>query len=126
MKPVAFQPIALASLLLATAISINAAEIEAWIDTEVQDGILQAVPKVRAQNPKTIRYELSAKRTGTAGTSSTRQSGTRAIACCDPAALATLRLSVGSSDAYTLTLRVYADDELAAEVEVKYPPAKDD
>jgi hypothetical protein len=117
-------PISIASLLLTTATLINAADLEAWIDTEVQDGILQAAPKVRVQTPQTIRYELSAKRTGSAGSSSTSQSGTRVVACCDPVSLATLRLSVGTSDAYTLTLIVYVDNEVAAQVELKYPPAK--
>ena len=115
----------LGGLLLTTASVITAADLEAWIDTDVQDGNLQAAPKVRVANPLTIRYELSAKRTGTAGTSSTRQSGTRAIACCDPVTLATLRLSVGSADAYTLSLLVYVGNEVAAQVEVRYPPAKD-
>jgi hypothetical protein len=115
----------LAGGLLATALPMNAADIEAWIDTDVQDGILQAVPKVKVASPLTIRYELSAKKSGTAGTSSTRQSGARPIACCDPVSLATLRLSVGPADVYTLSLVVYVENEVAAQVEIRYPPAKD-
>ncbi len=115
----------LAGGLLATALPMNAADIEAWIDTDVQDGILQAVPKVKVANPVAIRYELSATRMGTAGTSTTRQSGARPIACCDPVSLATLRLSVGSADTYALTLIVYVENEVVAQVEIRYPPAKD-
>lgn len=114
-----------AGLLFATAPPMNAADIEAWIDTDVQDGILQAVPKIKVASPLAIRYELSAKKTGTAGTSSTRQSGARSIACCDPVSLATLRLSVGSADVYTLSLIVYVGNEVATQVELRYPPAKE-
>jgi hypothetical protein len=115
----------LGGLLLVTVLPVNAADVEAWIDTDARDGILQAVPTIRVANPVTIRYELSAKKTGGAGTSSTRQSGTRAIACCEPVALATLRLSAGSADTYTVSLIVYVGNEVAAQAEVRYPAAKD-
>ncbi len=115
----------LGGLLLVTALPVNAADIEAWIDTDGQDGLLQAVPRIRVATPVTVRYELSAKKRGAGGTSSTRQSGTRAIACCDPVALATLRLSVGSADTYTISLTVYVENEVAARAEVNYPVAKD-
>lgn len=115
----------LASLLFAMVPSIDAMDLEAWIDTEMKDGALRATPKVRVQSPRTIRYELSAKKTGNAGSSSTHQAGTLAIACCDPVSLATLRLSIASADTYTLTLIVYVDDQIAARVEVPYPLAKD-
>ncbi len=108
---------ALASVLLVTASAISASDLEAWIDMEVQDGVLLATPKVRVQSTQTIRYELSAKRKGTAGTSSTRQAGTQSVACCEPTTLATLRLSVGPADACTVSLIVKVDEKEVARVE---------
>ena len=118
---VAFSGAALASLLLA--VPARSADIEAWIDTQEQGGMLEVTPKVRVQNPRAIRYELSAQRTGSAGTSSSRQAGARAVTCCEPVSLAALRLSFAPSDAYELVLRIYVNNELAAEAEVSYPPA---
>ncbi len=108
---------ALASVLLVTASAISASDLEAWIDMEVQDGVLLATPKVRVQSTQTIRYELSAKRKGTAGASSTRQAGTQSVACCEPTTLATLRLSVGPADACTVSLIVKVDEKEVARVE---------
>ena len=114
----------LAALLVMAGTATRAADLEAWIDTDAKDGILQAVPKIRVANPVTIRFELSAKKTGGAGTSSTRQAGTRAVACCDPVSLSTLRLSAGPADTYTLSLIVYVGNDVAAQVEVRYPEEK--
>ncbi len=92
-------------------------EMEAWIDMELQNGVLLAKPMVRSQSPQKIRYEMSAKRTGTAGTSSTRQSGTQSVACCEDVSLSTLRLNLAADDACTLHLTVRVEDKIVAEVE---------
>jgi hypothetical protein len=99
------------------ATATHAADLEAWIDLEVRDGMLLATPKVRVQTTQTISYELSAQKKGSAGTSSTRQAGTQTAACCEPVPLATLRLSVAPADACSLSLVVRVSDEVVARVE---------
>jgi Thin aggregative fimbriae synthesis protein len=108
---------ALAGLLLMAAMATRAADLEAWIDMEVRDGMLLATPKVKVQSTQTLSYELSAQKKGPAGTSSTRQAGTKTVACCEPVPLATLRLNVVPADACSLSLVVRVDDVVVARVE---------
>jgi Thin aggregative fimbriae synthesis protein len=112
-----FLRFALAGLLLMAAMATRAADLEAWIDMEVRDGMLLATPKVKVRSTQTLSYELSAQKKGAAGTSSTRQAGTQTVKCCEPASLATLRLNVAPEDACTLSLTIRVEDRVVARVE---------
>lgn len=112
----------LALIAALAAPGVNAAELQAWIDTEIRDRTLQVSPKVKSQVTEVVRYELNSVKSGAAGRSETRQNGTRSIACCEPASLATLRLSVTPEDVYTITLRVFVGSDLVAKDEIVYPP----
>jgi len=117
--------VVLALIAALAAACVHAADLQAWIDTEIRDGMLQILPKVKSQASVVVRYELDAKKSGAAGRSESRQGGTKSIACCEPASLALLRLSVTPEDVYTLTLRVFVGSDLVAQDEIVYPPGRD-
>lgn len=107
--------------------AIGGADLEAWIETTVQGQVLFVSPKAKAkaQSAQVVRYELVSRKTGTAGTSDSRQAGTKSVACCETVSLAALRLSVAPDDMYTLTLRIYFGSDLVAQDEVVYPPGRE-
>lgn len=110
----------LAAALLAATLSTAAAragDLEAWIDTEERDGLLVAIPRVKAQSTHAIRYEMSARRSGPAGSSNTKQAGARTVKCCEPLDLAHVRLNAGPADTCALALVVYEKEEEVARVE---------
>ena len=92
-----------------------------WIETAVEDGRLLAVPRVQAGHDAHFDYELVSSKLGRAGSSDTRQSGSVRLAQGEDRSLTRLRLSVGTDDKYTLSLRVYEGGKLVGEDSVTYP-----
>jgi len=89
----------------------------AWIDIESCDSGLKVLAFCRNNTSKDVilRYEIKAKKTGSAGTTDTFQAGSFNIASRQEKCLSELGLSASSDDHYRIELKVYKDEKLVAE-----------
>lgn len=106
---------------LVSAVSANAGDHRAWIETSVEDGRLLAIPQVEAGHDALLDYELTSTRTGKAGSANSSQAGKLRVKHGEARTLTRLRLSVAGEDQYLLSLRIYEDGKLVAEDTVNYP-----
>ena len=108
--------------LLGSAIAMAGNEnYQVWMEARPQDSRLDVVPYVAVSEPAQLRYELLYTKLGRAGKASARQSGTLAVACCEPRVLSRLSFSLQEGDRYELSLQAYVQDRLVAAQTLNYP-----
>ena len=91
------------------------------VETYLDDGMLTVVPSVQLDRPARLRYEVSSSRSGTAGQSRTSQSGVVTAEAGKRQTLSTLRLSLGPTDRYAISIRVFEGDKLLEEKVFHFP-----
>ena len=114
---------ALFSLLLAAAGSAMASEpgYTLRIDSSVDGRQLSVVPRIAAPAGARLRYEMVSSKQGSAGKSSTSQSGGVNVGAGGSATLSTLKLGVNPQDKYVITVRVFDGAKVVAEEVLQYP-----
>ena len=95
----------------------NEGAYTAWLSIESCDTGLKILAFCRNNTSKDamLRYELKAKKAGSAGTTDTFQAGSFNIASRQEKCLSELGLSASSDDHYRIELKVYKDEKLVAE-----------
>ncbi|WP_423369356.1 curli-like amyloid fiber formation chaperone CsgH [Burkholderia sp. LMG 32019] len=88
-------------------------DLSAYFDIAASAGGVNIVPHVRAAAPVDVSYSLRITKTGGAGSASLTRSGESRLASGEDQPLATLRLSVESSDICTATLVLHVGSEHA-------------
>lgn len=91
------------------------------IDTSLDNGQLTVMPALSGPAGTAVRYEMVSTKQGTAGKSSTRQSGRVAVDSSGTAMLSTLRLGVAAGDRYEIVVKVYEGRKLVAEQVLHHP-----
>src|SRR3954451_7363117 len=99
---------ALFSLLLAATGTAMASEpgYTLRIDSSVEGRQLSVVPRIAAPAGARLRFEMIASKQGSAGKSSTSQSGSVNVGADGSAALSTLKLGINPQDKYVITVKV--------------------
>ena len=97
------------------------APAEAWLETTPMEGRLKITAYARGGPHASARYELLSEKAGASGKSTSRQSGTFDLKCCDPVALSNLSLGLKPGDRYVITLRLLEGETLLAEKIFSYP-----
>jgi len=82
---------------------------------------LRVAPRVSGPPGERLRYEIVVRREGAGNSSDNRQSGTVVLDGTGSARLATSSVSVGRGEAYTVDVKIYEGDRLAAERSVSGP-----
>ncbi|KKL31371.1 hypothetical protein WR30_32165 [Burkholderia contaminans FFH2055] len=88
-------------------------DLDAYFDIAASAGGVNIVPHVRAAAPVDVSYSLRITKTGGAGSASLTRSGESRLAGGEDRPLATLRLSVDSSDICQATLVLRVNGEQA-------------
>ncbi len=91
------------------------------IESSLEDHQLTLVPHVAGPPGARLRYEMTSTKEGSAGKSSTSQSGTVGIGESGGAALSRLSVSVAPQDRYTITVKVFDGARLVAEETLRHP-----
>ena len=85
------------------------------LEAETVNSTLVVAPMVTTDHAATLRYEVTARKLGTAGVTSTRQAGTVRVEPDRTVSLSTLRLSTASGDRYAITATLYDNGAKVAE-----------
>jgi len=95
----------------------------AWIETQSCNSGLKVLAFCQNNTSQDVvlRYELKAKKTGSAGTADTFQAGSVEIPSGQKKSLSQLGLNFSAGDRYRIQLKVYKDGKLVAEDFVSYP-----
>lgn len=93
----------------------NGSGVRLKLEAEKVDSTLVIAPTVTTDHAATLRYEVTARKLGAAGVTSTRQAGTVRVAPDRAVSLSTLRLSTASGDRYSITATLYDNDTKVAE-----------
>ena len=91
------------------------------LESSVLDKQLTVAPRISAPPGTQLRYEIVSTKVGTAGKSSTSQSGRVAVGPGGSASLSTLKLGVASGDRYSVLVKVFEGQKLVAEQTLQYP-----
>ncbi|MDN7886996.1 curli-like amyloid fiber formation chaperone CsgH [Burkholderia cepacia] len=94
-------------------IMVGIHDLSAYFDIAASTGGVNIVPHVRAAAPVDVSYSLRITRTGGAGSASLTRSGESRLAGGEDQPLATLLLSVDSSDICKATLVLHVNGEHA-------------
>ena len=94
--------------------------LSAWISTEPAGAGQSFTGFVRTDAAFSGRYEIVAERSGPAGRSTSRQSGTVDASAGTPLQLSQTRLApLGPDDRWLVVLTIYQDDQPVARAEVR-------
>ena len=102
-------------ILASTTVLANESGVTLKLDAEMEDSLLVVAPVVTTDHAATLRYEVTARKLGSAGVTSTRQAGTVRVAPDHAVSLSTLRLSTASGDRYSITATLYDNGAKVAE-----------
>src|SRR4051812_31075192 len=91
------------------------------IEASVSGSQLTVVPHIAAPAGARLRYELVSSKQGSAGRSSTSQSGSVNVGADGSAALSTLKLGINPQDKYLITVKVLDGAKVVAEEVLQYP-----
>lgn len=100
----------------------QASQLNAWIETKAEANRLQVIPYARSAEDILIRYQLSAEKSGSSGTTHNHQSSRVNLAADTVTPLSRLTLSRDVSDQYRFVLKIYQNNQLIAEKQLTLPP----
>jgi hypothetical protein len=91
------------------------------LDARIEDHKLTMAPQIHAPAGAVLRYEVIVAKTGTSGTTSTRQGGEVRVNEHNTATLSKLSLSIGPQDRWTVLVKVYDGQDIVAERSFSHP-----
>ncbi len=86
-----------------------------------QPGKVSVTALARGGPLASARYELKSEKAAGGSRSTTRQSGSLKLACCEPVTLSHLSLGIRPGERYTITLRLFDGEALLVEKILLYP-----
>lgn len=87
----------------------------------VEDRTLKVAPRVSGPPGARLRYEIEVRREGAGNTSDNRQSGTVVLDEAGTARLATSAVSVQPGQSFSVNVKIFEGERLAAERSMKGP-----
>ena len=91
------------------------------VGTELRDRNLKVEPSVSGPAGKRVRYEISVRRDGGAGSSSSSQAGDARLDDSGHAQLASTSVSVQPGEEYDVTVKLFEGNRLVAQESVRRP-----